>query len=310
MNPLNWKRASLLAFAVVLIMADSAILRGEKDPDDLVFEPPVPSKSDRAYTVSGPLYDRLQHPDARKIRQVGGIQGTDPKNVLGKSSTGAVRNAAAISRTPATKAPEAPNQNLEFDNTPANDASPSLAVPPSPRPASTTSIKPASHNDPLQGLTLDGLDPANVHQRRRNPTANQPMIVSPTDRPMIPGVRGAHLGLQGETATERLLQMRTAVLELERENEDLRQQNAKLQAGIKEGREQLSNAAREIHTARKELGMARTDLDRLRNELNHLRDKVRVAQREHTAVLQSMGPLLQKFLEADDSDALPPSPTE
>ena len=123
-------------------------------------------------------------------------------------------------------------------------------------------------------------------------------------------MRGTLLGLNGETATERLLQMRTAALELERENEELRQQNAGLLSRVKESHDQLLAGVREIQLARKELTAARSDLDRLRNDLQSLRDKVRIAEREYSAVLQSMGPLLQQLLESDDVSALPPNPTE
>jgi hypothetical protein len=41
-----------------------------------------------------------------------------------------------------------------------------------------------------------------------------------------------------------------------------------------------------------------------------LREKVRLAEKEHSAVLQSMGPLLQQLLESDEVGALPPRPME
>jgi hypothetical protein len=163
------------------------------------------------------------------------------------------------------------------------------------------------HPDPTQGLTLDGADPAQV---RRKAMQLPPMTTSPTDRG-TPQFRGSVLGLNtGETATERLLQMQVMVRELELQAEDLRQQNAGLQSRIKDRDEQILAAVREIKVARKELGLAKNDLDRSKRELQTLQDKVRTAEREHSAVLQSMGPLLQQLLESDDVGSLPPNPAE
>jgi chromosome segregation ATPase len=118
------------------------------------------------------------------------------------------------------------------------------------------------------------------------------------------------IGLNGETATERLIRMRDMVADLERENEELRQQNAGLQSRVKESQDQLVAGIRDVQNARKELSVARGDLDRLRSDMQALRDKVRIAEREYTAILQSLGPLLQQLFESDDVSALPPNPTE
>lgn len=164
------------------------------------------------------------------------------------------------------------------------------------------------HPDPTQGLTLDGADPALLN--RRKVMQLPPMTTSPTDRG-LPQFRGSVLGLNpGEAASERLFQMQGMMRDLELQMEDLRQQNAGLQTRIKERDEQILAAVREIRVARKELGLAKNDLDRSKRELQTLQDKVRTAEREHSAVLQSMGPLLQQLLESDDVGSLPPNPAE
>jgi chromosome segregation ATPase len=164
----------------------------------------------------------------------------------------------------------------------------------------------------MQGVTPDGADPLLLKERRNSKRGpgSIPLITVPGERVVAPAASGELLGLKGTTATERLLQMRAVSLELERENEELRQQNAGLMSRLKESHEQLAAGVREIQMARKELSVARGDLDRLKTDLQNLREKVRIAEREYSGVLQSMGPLLQQLLESDDLTGLPPNPSE
>ena len=166
-----------------------------------------------------------------------------------------------------------------------------------------------AYEDVNRGITRDGVDPLTItplNPRKQPP----PVVVGPAGGRMAPpGVRGALIGLNGETATERAIQLQNLRIELEQENEILRQQNLQLQARVKDTQDQLMAAAREIQIARKELMSARGDLDRLRSELQALREKFRMADKEHKGFLQSMGPLLQQLLESNDVTALPPDPT-
>ena len=172
-------------------------------------------------------------------------------------------------------------------------------------------VTPVGHLEPPQTLTLDGVElPAQPVPRHRGPQPPQ-MFVAPSERGTPPSIRGSQLQLQpGETATERSMRLMTMLLESERQNEELRAQQADLLTRNKEGQDQLLAAAREIRSARKELTTARDDLGRLRNDVQSLRERVRASDKEHAAVLQSMGPLLQQLLESEDVGSLPPNPME
>lgn len=129
----------------------------------------------------------------------------------------------------------------------------------------------------------------------------------PAERMRPPTIMGSHLGLQpGETATERSLRLMSAVGELERQVESLDQRNGELNQHIKQRDDQLLLAIREIKSARKEVSSARAELEHLRQQVGALQDKVRDAERDNAALLQTMAPLLQKLLEADGTT----SPTD
>ena len=291
-----------LAFAVVLIMANTTILRGQRDADEMIFEAPtlVPANTTRRpegvsrASNSAQISKNKSEPAGRSsVIQVGGtmtlssprtpIPGTEPNKGMTSSTS---------------------NQNRRPSPVVAGSAAPTGSATPA-----GSGVATAGHVDPYQGLTADGGDPA--LKRRRQVPLPLPMFMTPTDRGAPPSVKGSYLGLNsGETATERLIQMRAKMIDDERQIEELRQQNVGLLSRVKERDEQVLAAVREIKLARKELGLARNDLDRLRGDLQTLREKVRTAEREHSAVLQSMGPLLQQLLESDDVGSLPPHPTE
>lgn len=300
-------RASLLAIAIAFTMTDAPFLHGQSDSDEMVFEPPKATSAARAAAI---------------MRQTNRVhfahETTTDSPAPGK---------AVITQTNATSNPTPsrmplgtdPKRNLPVPRStrPASSAATTAAPPAVPSQASPavgsgSIIKQASHQDPNRGLTPDGLDVTQVPQRPRRVRNLPPQIVtSPADRGTPPAPRGTLLNLNaGEMASERLLQMTTAVRELEFENDELRQQNAGLQTRVKEIQDQLTAATREIQIARKELNLAKNDLSRLRADIQSLREKVRTAENDHKAVLQSMGPLLQQLLEADDVVALPPNPTE
>ncbi len=302
MKPQAYKRARMLVIAIALIAADTSVLRGQRDSDDMVFETPLindkhQSATNPSVNVSSPRPPttptmsplspagraslskrssiKSNNNDIRKS-----IPGTEPKRVAANPAPAA---------TPTEKVAQAVAESYQKTGG---------------RPA----ITPVAHHDSNQGITRDGLDPLLMEQRERR---NSPIVVtSPVNRGSPPPVRGSYLGLNGETATERAIQIQTLKMELEQENEILRQQNAGLQTRVKETQDQLMAAAREIQSARKEVTAARGDLDRLRADLQSLREKVRMAEKEHTGFLQSMGPLLQQLLESNDVTALPPNPTE
>ena len=285
-----------LAISVVFIMANASSLRGQRGADEMVFEAPLLAPANaigRSENVSRTLNSaQISKPKGVPASRSGVTQvsGTMPLSTPRTPIVGTEPNKGVSSISSSI-----PNQ--------VGRRSPATMAP------AGTGVTTAGHVDPMQGLTPDGGDPA--LQRRRQVPLPPPLFMTATDRGAPPSVKGSFLGLNsGETATERLIQMRTVMIDLERQNEELRQLNVGLLGRIKERDEQFLAAVREIKLARKELGLAKNDLDRLRGDIQVLREKVRTAEKEHSAVLQSMGPLLQQLLESDDVGSLPPHPTE
>ena len=91
----------------------------------------------------------------------------------------------------------------------------------------------------------------------------------------------------------------SAVGELERHVEGLEQRNAEQSQLIKHRDEQLLLTVREIKTARKDVMAARDELEHLRLQVKALQEKVRDAERDNAALMQTMAPLLQKLLDPD-----------
>ena len=177
--------------------------------------------------------------------------------------------------------------------------------------STNTTVTQASHLDPNRGINLDGIDISQKAQLKSKTQNEPPVAAIPGERHYTPPIQGSMYGLSSrENTIERLSRLEAFKSELERENEELRQLNAGLQTRMKEGQEQLISMIREIQSARKELVNSRNDLDRLRGDLQGLRDKIRIAEKEHAEMLQSMGPLLQQLLESDDVSVLPQRPTE
>jgi hypothetical protein len=134
---------------------------------------------------------------------------------------------------------------------------------------------------------------------------------SPLGRTTPPSITGSHLGLlPGETATERSLRLMSAIEDLEQQVQNLAYENATLNAAVKERDDKLQLAIKEVRATRKDLVVSREDLERLKREVDALRDKVRTAEKDNAAVLQTMAPLLQQLLEDDDLDAASPERTE
>ncbi len=244
--------------------------------------------------------------NATGITQVGGtlssprtaIPGTEPKRMIPATTT----SAAPITTVPL--APPGVTSNSSIPSTQSGRVVPVQATA-----GAGSGVTTAGNHDPLQVVTPDGMDTA-LRRNRREP-AFQPIQMTPTDRGMQPPFRGSIMGLNfGETPVERLIQTQTAMREMEQQNEELRQLNAGLQNRIKEREEQMLAAVREIKVARKELALAKNDLERSKKELQNLHDRVRTAEREHAAVLRSMGPLLQQLLESDDVSSTPPNSAE
>lgn len=152
--------------------------------------------------------------------------------------------------------------------------------------------------DPLPGVPGPSLIP------HRQPVVSGGNF--PTDRGSPPMILGNHLRLSpGETATERSMRLMTTIGELERQLDALGQQSAEQNQLLKHRDDQLLLAIREIRSARKEVATAKDELERLRQQVQLLQDKVRDAERDNAALLQTMAPLLQRLLESDGTSGLP-----
>ncbi len=303
MNPSDLKRIVPFILAALLIAFDSSTVRGQRDAEEMVFEPPkvAPTNAVRQandVSISKPSTAKGTRAGKASVTQTSGtmplksprtpIPGTEPKNLLAGK-------------------PMAPNVST------LPPAQVSMANPAGTPPVTTAAAGPtvttASHLDPMQVINRDG---GNITQKQiqRRTEDSMPMMSTPMDRSAMPAFRGSVLGLNGVPASEKLFQLQGQYSELERECDELRRQNAGLLSRTKESHDQLLAGVREIQIARKELTAARSDLDRLRNDLQTLREKVQMAEKEHSAVLQSIGPLLQQLLDSDDVSALPPIPMD
>jgi hypothetical protein len=294
MNSHALKRAGMLVFAIALIMLDALNLCGQQDWEDLTFDTPVTK------TESTP---------AKPVNPAGPVSYPQKRPVV--SPAGKAKVTQAIETLNATN-PR--SQTAGMDPKRLGSTNKSSTVPARPTQptdsASGSQIKQAGYVESTQGLTRDGLDPLLIQRRPRRNAPAPTIIMTPPDRGSLPPIRGSITGLSGETATERLIQMQNLKVDLERENDELRQLNAALQTRVKENQEQLIAAVKEIQSARRELSSSRTDLDRLRTDIQGLREKIKMAEKEHAGFLQSMGPLLQQLLESTDVSALPTNPPE
>lgn len=300
MNSQVIRRGLVPVIAAALIMADASILRGQRDSDEMSFQPPVKAAAGNAVGSQRATNRTVTSRDTAVTELP-----TAGRAVVGKKNYSLPGRSLPLQ-----------TQNVDTKKDVANSLPPYASrsvVTAGAKTSGTTGseIRQASHQDPYSGLTPDGMDRSFVPPRPRQSRMLPPqVVVSHADQTKPSPVRGSIVGLNGETAMERLLQMIEVVRELEEENGALRQQNAALQARTKEMQDQLATGVREIQGARKELTQSLSDLNRLRTDLQMLREKVRTTENDHKAVLQSMGPLLQQLLEADDITSLPPNPTE
>lgn len=292
-----------LAIAVVLIATNTSIVGGQSDSDEMIFMPPTVAPT----TPVRKSNDTQTPPKPLNKNSLAGRANVARSNVAFPPQSARTGPQQPGRTVPPTTVPNASSVSKPSNRAAKTAASPIMQA------SSTISdpgVTTTALADPMQGVTPEGEDPILREQRRKRSPTSIPLMTTPANRGTAPGVRGALLGLNGESATERALKMMEANTELERENEELRQQNAALIARVKESHDQLTAGVREIQLARRELTAARGDLDRLKSELQILRDKVRVAEREYSAILQSIGPLLQQIVESDDVSALPPAPVE
>lgn len=323
-----------VAIATVFIAIEATTVRGQigaDDETDLVFEQRATLSSGAIQQVGATMPDEqptatrpgvttvvpaganspsglnrnLMHRYQPKTSAGGKSVVASGKKVMPPAAANGIPKAAKpVTAAPATASAATPATASTQSTKMGSDSSPALATP-----KDANRVVQVSHYYPTDVVDRDGGDVSQLRKPRRMPAP--PLVTTnPADQATAPGIRGALFGLQGTTATERLYQLQSQYAELQRENDELRRETASAMARLKESQDQMLGGAREIQIARKELSAARSDLDRLRNELQNLREKVRMAEKEHSAVLQTIGPLLQQLLESDEVSALPPKPVE
>jgi chromosome segregation ATPase len=104
----------------------------------------------------------------------------------------------------------------------------------------------------------------------------------------------------GETATARALELSAKLDAAENEKQALAARVRDLQAALETKDKALKQATTEVTEARAELARARTELERWKADLIDLREKLRTADKENLATLQTTVSLLQQLLSRDD----------
>ena len=290
MKPYAFKRVGTLVIAIALIATDATILCGQRNPekDDSVFELPsnfVNKPNSQSATQPTPANDSTV--GKARLGQASSVRSTKPTR-------------PAIPGTePKRLTPIPPHQAAATtSSTPKTVESPSA-------------VRPAGYTDSTRGITADGADPLMTVKKPKRNQLPPTVMLTPPNQGNPPQITGSLVNLRGETATEKLIQMHTLFADLQRENDELRQQNAQLQAAYKERNEQLNSAISQIKDARREIGNAKVDLDRLKADIQGMRQKLQLSEKEHQSLLQSMGPLLQQLLDnSNDVSSLPQNPSE
>ncbi len=319
----GWKSMAVAA-AMVLSQAGPATMFAQNDfLDTNSHVPPSPGN----YSSSTP--DSSSRSTGVTVgRPAPGVT-SPPQAVAGKVPPYAYDHARRRNMTPAPARGAVPNEARPGSTTARLGSSsllnpfgigkkaeePSRTVTPLGQIATSGNVSKASYNqleDPSQGFPppdpVPGVPSPSLIPNR------QPVVSGgnfPTDRGTPPMILGNHLRLSpGETATERSMRLMTTIGELERQLDALGQQSAEQNQLLKHRDDQLLLAIREIRSARKEVATAKDELERLRQQVQLLQDKVRDAERDNAALLQTMAPLLQRLLESDGTSGTPDEPDE
>lgn len=315
--------ALMLALVLIGTIAGQSVGQGQSGfVDDASHVPPSPSGAPswgssrgKSFAVGTPAATLANPAVSASAPQSSGVQshlrstlvpGHNSQPVAPSRNAGSKVGPFGVGRRPDHT--NTPITNNTSANNPARRVTQLGQVP------ATGTVKPASYLDEVDSVFPPPAPPSsempavpNPLFLRSGPPVVPPGAPYPTERLRPPTIMGSHLGLQpGETATERSLRLMTAIGDLERQVDGLTQRNAELNQHVKQRDDQLLLAIREIKTARKDVSAARDELDHLRQQVKALQDKVRDAERDNAALLQTMAPLLQKLLESEEG--APPSP--
>jgi len=115
-----------------------------------------------------------------------------------------------------------------------------------------------------------------------------------------PSVTGQQLGLKpGETASEKALEFKKELSESAKREADLKARVAELEVQIDQKNQRLVEAIEEMNVTRQELISVRGQLERWSGNMNDLKEKIRSAEADNLATMQTIINLLQQFLQVD-----------
>jgi hypothetical protein len=295
------QRVGLLVIAFAFIAMYTSMLHGQRSVNDPDYESSEVTHSNVRQSYAPTQNSTTTSNDAYTGKaNVGQFGGNNSKSNIGRRT-----NPSPLVDTKRLP-PFPPSMGMNKStsrNTGTNSNLPAFSQP-------NSRVTQASHLDTNRGIDRDGRDITLKNQNKQSQNAG-PVIATPMVQNVAPNIQGMYVGANSREANvERIVRLENTKMDLERENEELRQLNSGLQSRVKETQDQLLTVAREFQTAKRELISAGNDLKRLRSDLLNLNEKIRVAQKEHSDVLKSMGPLLQQLLESDDVGSLPRNPTE
>lgn len=115
-----------------------------------------------------------------------------------------------------------------------------------------------------------------------------------------PSVIGTKLNLKpGETATQKALQLQDELQAAKLREDELRGRVADLEKEIDQKNTRLVEAIREMNSTRQELISVRSQLESWAQNMAQLREKIKAAEADNLATMQTIIGLLQQFLQVE-----------
>ncbi len=115
-----------------------------------------------------------------------------------------------------------------------------------------------------------------------------------------PSVVGAKLGLKpGETATQRALDLQLELDEYKQREDEYKKRVAVLEREIEQKNAKFVEAIREMNSTRQELVAVKAQLEGWSQNMTDLREKIRSAEADNLATMQTIIQLLQQFLQVE-----------
>ncbi len=164
-----------------------------------------------------------------------------------------------------------------------------------------SAVTPASHTMPPSpvsgtgGSTSMPSDPAMLSF-----ASQQPAVSSTAFLNKGPYVVGTKLGLKpGETATQRALDQQQELDDYKQREDEYKKRIVGLEKEIEQKNGRLVEAIREMNATRQELVAVKSQLEGWSQNMNELREKIRSAEADNLATMQTIIQLLQQFLQVE-----------